>query len=1001
MLGIADQHAANSNFDKCSNIVRRGRHIVMSGERRKRVNELFYAALEREPETRLFFLESACGGDTDLRLKVEQLLAKQEEAGSFLETPAIAYTEVSQTATLHTPARQFGTYRIVSPLGAGGMGEVFRAHDSKLGRDVAVKFLPAEFARDPDRLARFRREARTLASLNHAHIGAIFGLEEQGEVEYLVLELVEGEILRGPLPIAQALEYARQVAEALEAAHGKGIIHRDLKPSNVKVTPQGQVKVLDFGLAKAVWGVDRSPAVSAVAGNEAVTLAGHVLGTPGYMSPEQARGGEVDQRTDIWAFGCLLYELVTGKRAFAGETLQDTLAAVMEREPDWGALPVKTPAKTAALLRSCLQKDAARRPQSITEVRAILEQSQGRGSRRGWIAAAACAIAVVGGFSAWRFFAQEGSPIHAPTITRLTTDSGLTAYPALSADGKLVAYASDRATNRDLDIWVQQREGGNPIRLTSNGADDLEPSFSPDSSHIAFRSERDGGGVYVVPALGGVEQRVANLGRSPRFSPDGKWIAYWVGDQSYYGRREIFVIPVRGGQPRAIQPEFFSASRPIWSPDGKHLLFRGARDSKASEAGQFDWWVSALDPGPAVQTGAAELLRQSKLAAMERSQLNGGFGVEPSEWTRDSIVFSASSGSAGLSGSLWRVAIDSRYRIQGPVQRLTSGTENELQPSAAAAYIAFANVTQDENIWRLRIDPNAGQVSGEPEHVTTTAASDVLPASSADGRKVAFASNRSGNLHIWMKDIAGGAELPLTSTPFNELPWLLSADGSRLVYCVFGESVPSADRGCFIRPTSGGVARGFCPDCPVSSILDWFDHERKVLYKRGIAAKTEFDLRDIDSGNETVLLKNPKYDVTGARFSPDGRWMSFQTVIEAATKRQIFVTPIRNEAAAPESEWIPITDGSGLDRNAQWAPRGNLLYFLSERDGFRCVWAQRLNSGTKHPAGAPFAVYHFHQAKYSLMPAQEIVRIGLSVTRDKLIFSMAETKGNIWLADLQ
>jgi Tol biopolymer transport system component len=648
-----------------------------------------------------------------------------------------------------------------------------------------------------------------------------------------------------------------------------------------------------------------------------------------------------------------------------------------------------------------LQKDAARRPQSITEARVIIERSQSPRKKWEFVAIASLAITVVGAYFAWRTLEKQRSPAHIPTITRLTTDSGLTAYPALSPDGKLVAYASDRDGDGNLDIWVQQTARGNPVRLTTNGADDLEPNFSPDGSQIAFRSEREGGGVYVVPALGGVEQLLAALGRSPRFSPDGKWIAYWVGDQSYYSRRRIFVVSATGGQPRAVQPEFFSASRPIWSADGKHLLFSGARDANTTERGQFDWWATSVNGGPAIQTGAAELLRQTKLAAMDRGQLLPGLGTQPSEWTRDSIVFSGSSGSAGLSGSLWRASINSEFRVQGPVQRITSGTENELQPSAAGAYIAFASVTQYENIWRLRIDPNTGKVFGDPEHVTNSAASDVIPAPSADGRKVAFTSNRNGNMHIWMKDFASGAESPLISTNFNELPWLLNGDGSRLVYCVFGAPDSSPDGGCFIRPTTGGVARKFCADCPVSSILDWFDHDRKVLYKRGITAKSEFDLRDIESGRETVLLKDTKSNVTAARFSPDGRWMSFQTVIDPATRRQIFIAPIRDEVAAPESEWIPITDGSGLDRNAQWSPGGNLLYFLSERDGFRCVWAQRLNVVTKHPTGAPFAVYHFHQAKYSLMPAQEIARIGLSVTRDKLIFSMAETKGNIWLADLQ
>jgi serine/threonine protein kinase/formylglycine-generating enzyme required for sulfatase activity/pimeloyl-ACP methyl ester carboxylesterase len=283
--------------------------------------------------------------------------------------------------------RQYGPYRILSLLGAGGMGEVYRAHDERLGRDVAIKTLPPEFARDPERLARFRREARALGALNHPHIAGIYGLEESGGGIALVMELVEGDdlaqrIARGAIPLDEALPIAKQIAEALQAAHEHGIIHRDLKPANVKVTPQGRVKVLDFGLAKAIWGTEGTPDRSQA---ETLTAAGtmpwHIVGTPGYMSPEQARGAEVDQRTDIWAFGCLLYELRAGKSAFKSGTVSDTIAAVLEHEPDWQALPAGTPGKIRDLLRRCLQKDANRRLNSIAEARTTLEDVQ-RGQKR-------------------------------------------------------------------------------------------------------------------------------------------------------------------------------------------------------------------------------------------------------------------------------------------------------------------------------------------------------------------------------------------------------------------------------------------------------------------------------------------------------------------------------------------------------------------------------------------------------------------------------------------
>jgi serine/threonine-protein kinase len=349
----------------------------MKRELWRRAEDLFHAALERSPDARRAFLDETCGEDGELRQQVQRLISKDEHAGSFLETPVLANATAAVGACGALVGRQYGSYRIASLLGAGGMGEVYRAHDTRLGRDVAIKTLPPEFARDPGRLARLRREARTLASLNHPNIAAIYGLEESDALTYLVLELAEGDSLRGPLPLSQALDRASQVAEALEAAHEHGIIHRDLKPANVKVTSHGRIKVLDFGLAKAISATESTPDLpQPMAVGSVGTVTGLVLGTPGYMSPEQARGAEVDQRTDIWAFGCLLYELLAGRRAFESETVSGTVAAVLEHEPDWQALPVNTPPTIRALLRQCLQKDAKQRLNSIAEARATLEDLQ-------------------------------------------------------------------------------------------------------------------------------------------------------------------------------------------------------------------------------------------------------------------------------------------------------------------------------------------------------------------------------------------------------------------------------------------------------------------------------------------------------------------------------------------------------------------------------------------------------------------------------------------------
>ena len=481
----------------------------MNQERWRRAEEIFHAALECAPDEREAFFSQACNQDAQLRREVELLVTQADKAGSFLEQPAFDNATVTLTATESLLGRQFGPYRILSPIGAGGMGEVYRAHDSKLGRDVAIKTLPPEFARDPDRLARFRREARSLAALNHPNIAAIYGLEQSDDIDCLVMELIEGETLRGPVPIKTALDYARQVAEALEAAHDKGIIHRDLKPANVKVTPQGRVKVLDFGLAKSIWGTERNQNLSqlaTVAGLE--TLAGNMVGTPGYMSPEQTQGGEVDKRTDIWAFGCLLFELLAGKRVFEGETLPETIVAVLERDPDWQALPAKTPAKIRELLRQCLQKDPGLRLDNIADARKAIDAAQ-RGWNR-WQIVAAAALAVAVASAAALSLRGPARPTDSSQWVQLTKFSDSVSQPALSPDGRMLAFIRGDSTFFGRgQIYVKILPDGEPVELTHDQIAKMSPAFSPDGARIAYTTvdQQFNWDTWVVPVLGGEPQR--------------------------------------------------------------------------------------------------------------------------------------------------------------------------------------------------------------------------------------------------------------------------------------------------------------------------------------------------------------------------------------------------------------------------------------------------------------------------------------------------------------
>ncbi len=539
----------------------------------RKAEQLYQDALKRAPETRQAFLDDACRDQPSLRSAVEMILAQERD-------------RETATVTVHDsgfePGRQIGPFRVVSPLGAGGMGTVYRAHDTKLGRDVAIKTLPPEYAQDQDKLIRLRREARTLAALNHPNIAAIYGLEEADDALCLVLELVEGQMLHGPMPIARALESAHQVAEALEAAHEKGIVHRDLKPANIKRTPQGKVKVLDFGLAKAVWGDEGNENFShssLLARDQ--TMQGQIVGTPPYMSPEQARGESTHKGTDIWAFGCILYELLSGKRAFQGDTIRETLLAVTEREPDWKALPAKTPRAIRTLLHQCLQKDASRRLKTIAEARRIIEQSQ-----RGWkarlvpIAGAIASALTAAGIAGWYFGAPK-RPVTSPSeYVQITDFSDSASAPALSPDGRMVTFL--RGGNPFLtkeQVYVKLLPDGQSTQITNDLHEKYNPVFTPDGSRIAYtvnnmEEKERSWETWTVPVTGGSSTILMRNAAGMRWIGNGRILFSEImsGTSAHMGI--VTSAESRAGEREIYFPEHVRAMAhySYLSPDQKSIL---------------------------------------------------------------------------------------------------------------------------------------------------------------------------------------------------------------------------------------------------------------------------------------------------------------------------------------------------------------------------------------------------------------------------------------------
>ncbi len=527
-----------------------------------------------------------------------------------------------------TPGTNLGPYIVIEQIGAGGMGEVYRARDSRLKRNVALKLLPKGFAEDSQRMARFEREAQLLAALNHPNIASIYGVEESNGIRALVMELVEGPSLaevtgRGPLSIDETLPIARQIAEAIEYAHERGIVHRDLKPANVKLTPDGAVKVLDFGLAKAV--ADGSAAADPSTSPTSSHLAsreGLILGTAAYMSPEQAKGKTVDRRTDVWAFGCVLFEVLAGRKAFEGETVSETLAAVLRGEPDWAGLPKTTPAEIRTLLERCLRKDIRARLQSIGDARIALEEYPDKRDAGGSVPSDSTAsrprlklIAswtipglILGMLITWMWTSLHAPHTEPAAVERLMIDgvsSNLSSPAALSPDGRLIAFAKGESTTRTSGIYVRRMDSFES-RLLPGTESGRSPFFSPDGTWIAYAGDR---GLMKVPVGGGAPQLIcpASSDAEGAWGPDGTIVlAYGVWEGKTW--KGLLRVSSAGGEPRVVTtPDPDRSERvhslPSFLPDGHTVLFTVRTDN--------DYRIDAIS----LRTGEGSTILQSASAA--------------------------------------------------------------------------------------------------------------------------------------------------------------------------------------------------------------------------------------------------------------------------------------------------------------------------------------------------------------------------------------------------
>ena len=829
-----------------------------------------------------------------------------------------------------TPGTRCGPYEIQSLIGEGGMGRVYRAHDTKLKRDVALKTLPEEFAGNVERLTRFQREAEALAALNHPHIAGIHDIAEADGTRFLVLELVEGETLadrlrHGPLSIDEALTIATEISEALQAAHERGIVHRDLKPANIKITADGRVKVLDFGLAKLS---EPSPIGSGLSHSPTVidgTVMGAILGTAAYMSPEQAAGKLTDRKSDVWAFGCVLYEMLAGQPVFRGDSIGEVLGGIFKQEPDWTRLPADTPAGIRRLLRRCLQKDPARRLHDIADARIEIEEAAAeptadietaRRTPARWVPwAALTAVAVAAGVIAAMSLVLARRPAEAPPEMRVEINTPPTPDAlaiAISPDGEKLVYAVG-ALPGPARLWLRRLAG--PVATPVVGTEAAQRAFwSPDSRSLGFFAD---GRLKRIDIAGGSPRILANapFGYGGTWNKDG--IILFSGNVT----GPIVRVPASGGgEPIAVtrvESPGTSHRLPRFLPDGRHFLFfalNGARD-RAIYFGSLDGIaarrLTEADTAPVLSSGHLLFVRQGVLLAQRFDAEQGLLSGEPfrvAEQVAADVSVSTAALSASESGTIaYRPGLTAGHRQLLWFDRAgrRSGAAGTIDPNTLATPALSPNgqvvaverrANDNRDVWLIDV------ARGLLTRFTFDAAEDASPEWSPDGQYIFFCSNRQGAYDLYRKSMSTDAreELLYRST-HNKVPMDVSPDGRFLLY---RDNNPDSSFDLWALPIEG-------PRMPVA-------------------------------------VANTSFNEAEGQFSPDGKWIAYRS--NESGQFEVYVQPF----PGPGNKLLVSSNGGAQPR---WRRDGAELFYIAMDGRLMAVQLRRPASGGTFEVGTPVPLF--------------------------------------------
>ena len=846
------------------------------------------------------------------------------------------------------PGSKLGPYEILAPIGEGGMGEVWQARDPRLNRTVAIKVSKSEFNE------RFGREARAVAALNHPHICQIYDVGP----DYLVMEYVEGSPLAGPMTADKAVAYGSQILDALDAAHKKGITHRDLKPANILVTKQG-IKLLDFGLAKQALPVLKPTDATLVAG---VSVEGQLSGTLQYMAPEQLQGKAADARSDLFSFGCVFYEMLSGKRAFEEKSAAGLIAAVIEREP----APLNLSVGLNRVLRTCLAKDPDLRFQTAVDLKRNLRWAMEqpdvtiptKSSKLWW---AAIPVALAAGAFAWAMMRPPSTVLPSPPVR--ITRNGRSFTPALSPDGKLIAFSS-ASEDGNRDIYVQQANGSTPIRVTDDPAYDMQPAFSADGAKIYFQSTRDPRGIYEVPALGGNARLVIAGASNPKPSPDGKRMAYQMGGQ-------LFVDFIPAVQPVAISP-IDPRQTAAWSPDGSRLIY----------GGQEIYSVSA-DKRDRQQIGLFDNLRKRRMQS--------NFFTRIIRWLPNGdLLFTTPYGDAY---NVWKIPL--REAHMGVPSPVTLGNSQGIDADAVPGRVVYAVSNSTNSLWSLGCDLNSGKLQGSLKRLLDLKADALHPDITPDGSKLVYASRGNGPQSIWIKDLRTGKDRLLAQSnqagdDYSHM--MFSPDGKQvaaLLNDVLQTTFPSGHGTVLINALGGSpklIAEGG------HRIRGWTPDGRYLLLW-SILGTGKISILEVSTGKSSVILQMPDKHFSEPRLSRDGRWLAFRE--GRSQYGPLYLAPFHTTQPIVEKEWVKVADMASFPT---WSPDGNTLYYvnsIAERQKAELI-RQPLDPNTKSPNAPPTVFFRFEGQELSRPITNPI-----AVAQDQIVVVLDDRVSDIWSMDLK